>query len=449
MRLTESIAAHCVDRVALAAALAVAGLLSLGSATASAALTHRWPADGSPDDIVGTANATLTASSAYAPGLSGEGFRFSGADSATFPILDNPGTGDFTVAFAIQTTMTGVAYVLGKRPACDSTQSFWDASFTGSQGLGMEMYGAFGPPRNGATAVPINDGFFHTIVIVRSGTTVSFYVDGGPAEALTHPDAAIISNAAPMRASGSPCITQPGSVFGFVGVLDEIRYADSAEPSLLPPPAPVSLTSPAIAASGDPGAAVPCSAGTWRYNPGSFGRQWLRDGVPIDGASGDTYTLTAADAGRAIVCRVNATNAGGATSADSNLLNVSAPPPVAGPQPAAPSVPVAQPQPKPASGAPAPVTITQIATLPSPKTCVSRRRFPIRLRGVKANGIVRAQVRLNGKRVRNVTGNALALPIDLRGLPKGRFIVEIVTTNAAGKRLVGKRTYRTCVPKTR
>jgi hypothetical protein len=95
------------------------------------------------------------------------------------------------------------------------------------------------------------------------------------------------------------------------------------------------------------------------------------------------------------------------------------------------------------------VSIASIATLPPAKACVSRRRFPIRLRGVKTNKIVRAQVKLNGKQVRNLTGRALGLPIDLRGLPKGRFTVEIVTTDVAGKKLVGKRTYRTCAPRKR
>ena len=103
-------------------------------------------------------------------------------------------------------------------------------------------------------------------------------------------------------------------------------------------------------------------------------------------------------------------------------------------------------RPQPPAAAPLAVTITQIATLPSPRACVSRRRFPIRLRGVKANKIVRAQIKLNRKQVRNVVGKALGLPIDLRGLPKGEFVVEIVTTDATGKRLVGKRTYRACRP---
>jgi hypothetical protein len=95
------------------------------------------------------------------------------------------------------------------------------------------------------------------------------------------------------------------------------------------------------------------------------------------------------------------------------------------------------------------VGITEIAALASPRSCVSRRKFPIRLRAVKANRIVRAQIKLNGRQVRNVTGKALGLPIDLRGLPKGRFAVEIVTTDATGKKLVGKRSYRTCLPKRR
>ena len=60
---------------------------------------------------------------------------------------------------------------------------------------------------------------------------------------------------------------------------------------------------------------------------------------------------------------------------------------------------------------------------------------------------MRAQIKLNGKTTRTVRGAALGLPIDLRGLPKGRFCVEIVTTDRAGKRLVGKRRYRTCVPR--
>jgi 6-phosphogluconolactonase (cycloisomerase 2 family) len=162
-------------------------------------------------------------------------------------------------------------------------------------------------------------------------------------------------------------------------------------------------------------------AGTVLYTPGA-------------GTSGpDSFTFEASDAG------------GPGTAVTASVL-VQAPIPAPPPAPApAPSPTPTQPQPR----APAAVAITSIATLPSAKACVSRRRFSIRLKAVKANRIVRAQIRLNGSQVRQVTGNALRLPIDLRGLPKGRFTVEIVTTDSTGKKLVGRRVYRTCVAKKR
>ncbi len=123
------------------------------------------------------------------------------------------------------------------------------------------------------------------------------------------------------------------------------------------------------------------------------------------------------------------------------------PPVTAPPAPPVPA-PVTAPRP-PAAPAPKAVAITQIATLPTTKACVSRRKFPIRMRNVKKNKVVRAEIKLNRKQVRSVTGKALGLPIDLRGLPKGRFTVEIITTDSAGRRVVGKRTYRTCAPRKR
>jgi 6-phosphogluconolactonase (cycloisomerase 2 family) len=111
--------------------------------------------------------------------------------------------------------------------------------------------------------------------------------------------------------------------------------------------------------------------------------------------------------------------------------------------------PTPTPTPTPTPAAPVSVPITQVATLPSPKRCVSRRRFRIRLRSIRGNPVVKAEIRLNGKTKRRVSGRALSLPIDLRGLPKGRWTVEIITTDSKGKKLVGKRRYRTCVPKRR
>lgn len=437
----------------LIATLAVAALWAGVPAAASGALVHRWPGDGDATDVVGTAGGTPSGGLVFGPALFGQGFLFDGVDDeVSFPATLPPGTGDFTIAFAIRTSMAPsvAAAVLAKRPVCNATQSFWDIRMGGGGHLGIEIYSDNGTNYGGG-GVLINDGVFHTVVITRAGTTVSFYVDGGPAQSTVNVGTANVTNMAPIQAGIGPCVAAFPNGDGTVrlaGVLDDIRYADAADPNLLLPPEPVALTAPVIPAGADVGAVVTCTDGSWRYNPSGFTRQWLRDGAAIDGATGPTYTLTAADAGRSIVCRVTAANAGGSTASDSNALSVVALPPAA----PAPVIPPPATMPITASSAlPAPtrVAVERIATLPPAKVCVSRRAFPIRLRGVKASKIVSAQIKLNGKHVRSVKGKALGLPINLRGLPKGRFVVEIVTTDAAGKRLVGRRAYRTCVAKRR
>ena len=77
--------------------------------------------------------------------------------------------------------------------------------------------------------------------------------------------------------------------------------------------------------------------------------------------------------------------------------------------------------------------------------CVSKRRFPIRLREPRGIKIRRARITFNGKAVR-VTKRAgrFRARIDLRGLAKGRFTIVIRITTTAGDKITGKREYRTC-----
>jgi hypothetical protein len=205
--------------------------------------------------------------------------------------------------------------------------------------------------------------------------------------------------------------------------------------------APVNSGPPSIPSSSVTGTTIRCEPGTWAGSP-EFAFEWLRDGTPIPGAGTQAYTLTEADAGHSITCRVKATNGSGSTQALSNVLvptvkPVPAPAPSPSPRPTPTPIPSLQ---------PVPVPITQIASLPSPKACVSRRHFFIHLLHVKASRIVTATIQLNGHTVRAVRGRSLALPIDLRGLPKGTFTVAIITTDSNGKRLIGKRRFHTCVP---
>jgi len=103
-------------------------------------------------------------------------------------------------------------------------------------------------------------------------------------------------------------------------------------------------------------------------------------------------------------------------------------------------------------GAPAPTAkppaLTTVVTgLPSTKKCLSRRSFRIRLRNPKGTKIEKAVVFVNGKRVITRTGKRVTAPIDLRGLPKGRYTVKISVVLSDGRITVGTRKYRTCTPK--
>ena len=85
--------------------------------------------------------------------------------------------------------------------------------------------------------------------------------------------------------------------------------------------------------------------------------------------------------------------------------------------------------------------------LPATKKCASRRSFRITLkapRGEKAKTIV---VLVNNKKVKTLTGKKVTAPVDLRGLPKGKFTVKITMTTASGKTLTQTRSYKTCAPK--
>ena len=72
---------------------------------------------------------------------------------------------------------------------------------------------------------------------------------------------------------------------------------------------PVNTVLPAITGTTTQGQILTCSNGTWSKSP-SYTRIWLRDGVPISGASAATYVLALADVGKKISCSVIAANSG-------------------------------------------------------------------------------------------------------------------------------------------
>ena len=92
---------------------------------------------------------------------------------------------------------------------------------------------------------------------------------------------------------------------------------------------------------------------------------------------------------------------------------------------------------------------TAVILLPSAKQCVSRRNFRIRLKQPRGLTLKSATVSVDGKRVATRSGKRVTAPVDLRGLPKGRFTVKITVTLTDGRKVTSTRKYRTCAPKRR
>ncbi|MFT4213343.1 MAG: CAP domain-containing protein [Microbacterium sp.] len=69
-------------------------------------------------------------------------------------------------------------------------------------------------------------------------------------------------------------------------------------------------TTPKITGTKKVGKKLTAAAGTWKPSGVTLSYQWLRGGVAISGATGKTYKLTAADAGKKISVRVTGTKSG-------------------------------------------------------------------------------------------------------------------------------------------
>ena len=89
-------------------------------------------------------------------------------------------------------------------------------------------------------------------------------------------------------------------------------------------PMPVNTAAPAVSGSRRAGQVLTCSPGTWSNSP-TFAFEWLRDDARIAGATGSTYTVAAADAGKRIACLVTASNADGSAERQSAAVVIERP----------------------------------------------------------------------------------------------------------------------------
>jgi hypothetical protein len=85
--------------------------------------------------------------------------------------------------------------------------------------------------------------------------------------------------------------------------------------------------------------------------------------------------------------------------------------------------------------------------LPNGKKCFSKRDFAIHPKFPKGAKITSYQEFINGKLAKQGKLSKHATSVDLIGLPKGAYKVELVTFAANGKSYEETRTFHTCVPK--
>ena len=79
-------------------------------------------------------------------------------------------------------------------------------------------------------------------------------------------------------------------------------------------------------------------------------------------------------------------------------------------------------------------------------SCLSDRRFKIRLRVPRGEEVRKATIVLNGEKIKVKRGKRLTAIIDLRGLTKKRYKVKITLHLKGGEKVTGVRRYWTCTP---
>jgi len=190
------------------------------------------PGDGDANDIQDGNDGTLENGATFTAGQVDQAFSLDGVnDCVGVPSSANinPGSVDFTVDFWMRTTSSGVLRaILNKRPVC-ANASFWGIRLRSDGHLGIELdQDATGTKLNNfVSTIPVNDGNWHHIALVRQGSAATLYIDGAFDASQSTPGVTNIDNSADLLFGNDPCVGVDGTQF-YVGELDEIEYYNRA-----------------------------------------------------------------------------------------------------------------------------------------------------------------------------------------------------------------------------
>ncbi len=190
-----------------------------------AGLVSWWSGDGNPEDLYDLNDLTAHNGATFGPGKVSKALSLDGVDDY-FTVADNgslnPGTNDFTYEFWLKTTDITFGYILEKRVGCGGG-SFYSVHVQDTGVIAVELDDSSGTNYNVIiSTIPVNDGAWHHVALVRQGATGTVYIDGVANVSSTTTGTTNISNDRPLTIGQGVC-RRP-----FSGKIDELTYYQSA-----------------------------------------------------------------------------------------------------------------------------------------------------------------------------------------------------------------------------
>jgi len=243
-----------------------------------------WPANGNAVDVVGGNNGTLTNGATYGPGEVGQAFSINNNHAGIF--IGNPAAlqlQNFTIEAWVQ---RGTLAKVSNDPNANGGAAA--LFYYGSQGYGMGMHtdGTISLTKidvndvnDGAQGARVTDLNWHHVAVTKSGSTVSFYIDGVAYPSVSYSSTFQFTTPAAIGVRGD--LINANNNDSFAGSIDELAIYDRAL-------TPAEIQS--IYDAGSAGKVAPPS--TPVAAPASLVAWWPANGNAVDVVGGNNGTLT-------------------------------------------------------------------------------------------------------------------------------------------------------------
>jgi hypothetical protein len=288
-----------------------------------------WTGDSTAQDVLGFNPGALIGNTTYEPGITGQAFSFS-AEGDAIVMTNSP---------SLQLQNFTIEAWVKRRSTNQATLGIYGSAAFFSYGNSGYGFGIFDDGRlllskigldYVASTVVITNTDWHHVAVTKSGTNVSFFVDGVSAGNAIYNSTFSFSSNPAIGASGDSLLAS------FYGLIDEIAiYArplatneiqsvfNAGVSGKCPTFAPIILVQPL-------NRTVPVG-GNASFNAVAAGSpplsyQWTLNGTAITGATNGTLTIANVQSTNAGTYTVTVSNAFGSTNSASTTLTVTVPP---------------------------------------------------------------------------------------------------------------------------